>query len=189
MKLFLLEDIETDRRYCFANATLPCGADISEGYPASPDIERLALDVLDLPMDEDEGGLELPDYVSNTDNMLILRRTCAEAIVTGFTVGEHEILAARLINEKQRVHSEDYVILNPLGKLECLDRERSDMDDSEDPWVNPWGKWYVRRALVPTDRDLFRVVGVLGYFFSERLVSFIQAQGFTNFRFRPVLLS
>lgn len=189
MKIFLLEDTETDPRYCFVNPTLPCGADISEGFPAAPELERLALDVLDLPMDEDEGGLEPADYVSNTDNMLILRRACAEAITAGFAVGEHETLPARLINEKQRVHADDYVILNPLGKIECLDRERSDMDDGEDPWVNPWGKWYLRRALVPTDLDLFRVPGVLGYFFSERLVAFIQAQGFANFQFRPVMLS
>lgn len=190
MKISLLEDIDTDRRYCFVNATLPCGADISEGFPAGPDVERLGLDVLDLPMDEDEGGLEPADYVSNTDNMLILRRACAEAIVAGFAVGEHELLPARLINEKQRVHADEYVILNPLGKLDCLHRERSDMEQNvEDPWVNPWGKWYLRRTLVPTDRDLFRVAGVLGYFFSERLVTFIQDQGFTNFRFRPVMLS
>lgn len=190
MKIFLLEDTETDPRYCFVDPTLPCGADISEGFPAAPELERLGLDVLDLPMDEDEGGLEPADYVSNTDNMLILRRACADAIVAGSRVGEHEILPARLINAKQRVHADDYVILNPLGKFECVDRERSDMDQGvEDPWVNPWGKWYLRRTLVPTDRDLFRVVGVLGYLFSERLVELIGAQGFTNLRFRPVLLS
>lgn len=190
MQIFLLEDIETDGRYCFVDPVLSCGADISEGYPATPENERLGLDVLDLPMDEDEGGLELPDYVSNTDNMLILRRACAEAIIAGFAVGEHELLPTRLINEKQRVHADDYVILNPLGKIECIDRERSDMyQGPDDLWVNPWGTWYVRGALVPTDRDLFRVVGVRGYFFSERLASFIEARGFTNFRFQPVMLS
>ena len=189
MKLFLLEDVETDARYCATDATLACGADISEGLPATPDIQRLGLGVLELPMDEDRGGLELPDYVSNSDNMLILRRACADAIVTHSSVGNHELLPAKLINQKGRLHSDDYAILNPLGKSDCVDRQNSDMDKTPDAWVNPWGKWYLRRALVPTDRDLFRVVGVVGYFFSETLVSFVQAQGFTNFRFKPVLLS
>lgn len=187
MKIFQLEDIETDARYCFVDPSLPCGADITTGLPATPEIERLGLDVLDLPMDEDQGGLELPDYVSNTVNMLVLRRASAEAIATQFAVGPHEMLAARLINEKQRVHSEDYVILNPLGAFDCVDQQNSDMQPG--PWVNPYGKWYLRRTLVPADRDLFRVDHVGGYFCSERLVSFVQAQRFTNFAFKPVLLS
>ncbi|HWB81319.1 MAG TPA: hypothetical protein VG755_40430 [Nannocystaceae bacterium] len=189
MKIFQLETIETDRRYCFVNPMIPCGGALSEGLPAAPDMTRLDLDVLDLQMDEDEGGLLLSDYVSNTDNLLVLRRGCADVIVTDFLVGGHEVLPARLINEKQRVHSDDYSILNPLGKVDCVDRQNSDMDKSANPWVNPWGKWYLRGSLVPTDRDLFRAQCVVGYFFSERLVAFIQAQAFTNLRFRPVAIS
>lgn len=187
MKIFQLEDIETDPRYCLVDPALPCGPDIGQGLPATPEIERLGLGVLDLPMDEDRGGLELSDYISNMLNMLVLRRSCAEAIATQFAVGDHEMLAARLINEKQRVHSDDYVICNPLGSFDCVDQQNSDMQPG--PWVNPYGKWYLRRTSLPADRDLFRVDHVGGYFFSERLVSFIQAQGYTNFAFKPVLLS
>ncbi|MBL8952316.1 MAG: hypothetical protein JNK82_16170 [Myxococcaceae bacterium] len=186
MKIFQLEDIETDARYCFVDPALPCGPDISQGLPATPELERLGLAVLDLPLDETHGGLELPDYVSNTVNMLVLRRRCAEAIATQFAIGDHERLAARLINEKQRVHAEDYEICNPLGSFDCVDQKRSDMQPG--PWVNPYGKWYLSRALLPADRDLFRVDHVGGYFFTERLVAFVRARGFTNFAFKPVLL-
>lgn len=187
MKLFLLEDVQTDPRYCFVASELPCGAELSDGEPAAPDIERLELDVLELQMDEDQGGLERPDYVSNTDNMLLLRSSFADAIVDGFEVGPHELWPARLINEKQRIHAEDYTVLNPLGRFDCLDRALSEIDEStEEPMVNPWGKWLLRGSLVPADRDLFRVAGVLGYVFSERLVSFIRAGGMTNLAFVPI---
>ena len=187
MKLFILDDIETDARYCRVDVTVACNDALTDGERALPELERQEIDVLELQMDEDEGGLELPDYVGNADNALVLRRACAEAIVAGFVVGEHELLPAQLINEKGRVHSDDYVILNPLGQAECLHLEASEMDgDEEEPMVKIMGRWYLSSELVPRDRDLFRVKGVIGYVLSERLVAFIEAEGFTNFHFLPV---
>lgn len=190
MKLFILDDIETDPRYCYVDVTVACNDAIADGERGLPELERQEIDVLELHMDEDIGGLELPDYVGNTDNALVLRRTCADAIVSRFGLGDHEQLPAQLINEKGRVHADDYLVLNPLGQLECLDEQLSEMDgDDEDPTVKIMGKWCLRAKLVPGDRDLFRVKGVIGYLFSERLVTFIRDQGFTNFRFLPVVMS
>ena len=187
MNLFLLDSIDTDPRFCFTNTNFPFSVALSSGAPAAPMIARLKLDLIDFQLDEDRGGLELPDYVSNTKNMLFLRRAYAEAITAGFVIGEHEIWPVRLINSKSRLHSDDYVILNPLGRLDCLDRANSDMTPGVTlPMVNPWGKWCLSSKLVPLDRDLFRVLGVVGYFFSERLMSFSMTQRFTNLRFRPV---
>ena len=87
------------------------------------------------------------------------------------------------------MHSDDHVLLNPFGRVDCLNTELSDMNGDPDyPLVRVMGKWCLRAKDVPADRDLFRVVGVIGYIFSERLVEFVQAQGFTNFVFTPVTL-
>lgn len=190
MKLYHLDSENVDPRYCYIDAGLSVGTNIEVGIPALLRMAELEEDVLDLEMDEDNGGLELSDYVSNDNNLLPLRRGCAEAFAKDFELGPHELLPARLINEKERVHSDDYVIVNLIGRLECLDTDRSDMDgDPDHPAVIIMGKWYLRADQIPPRRDLFRVKGVLGYVFSERLVAFIQSQGYTNFEFLPVSLS
>jgi len=190
MKFFTLDNEDIDSRYCFIDAGVSVGTQIETGVPALPRMTELEEDALDLEMDEDSGGLELPDYVGNDNNLLTLRRGCAEAIAEGFDLGPHELLAARLINDKERVHADDYVVVNLIGLLECLDTVNSDMDgDPDDPAVIIMGKWYLKAAKVPPERDLFRVKGVIGYIFSERLVDFIRDQGFTNLNFIPVQVS
>jgi hypothetical protein len=187
MQLYRLEDIENDPSYCYVDSALPCNAELAEGLPAKPSLERLGIDTLALTMDEDEGGLKLADYISNTDLQLPLREACARAIIAEFNVGEHELLAAKLVNEKGRVHAEDYVVLNPLGQIDCLDQAASDMDeDEDDPSVQVMGRFTLSRDKVPAGRDLFRVKGLDAYIFSERLVKFIQLEGFSNFVFEPV---
>ncbi len=188
MKLFHLEYIDVDRRYCRVDVFLSCGARLMEGTRAAPVMEQDGDDVLDLAMDEDGGGLELGDLVSNVDGILPVRKGPAAAMADKFDLGEHEQLPARLINEKGRVHSDDYVVLNPLGEHDCLNRDLSEMDGSDfDPTVEIMGKWCLRAGDIPA-LDLFRVEGVEGYIFSERLVEFIQSKGWSNFRFNPVVI-
>jgi len=188
MQFYTLETIDNDPRYCFISPKIPC--DLAGGYSARPAMDRLGLQLLDLAMDEDEGGLELGDYVSNIRMILALRRSVAQAFVDGFDVGEHELIPARLINEKQRVHSDDYLILNLLGPLDILDRDRSDVFGDEDCVIlNPFLPWSILAKLIPPGRDLFRVAGLTRYVFSQRLVDFVVASKFSNFGFTPVELS
>jgi len=189
MKFFKLDNINVDPRYCRVDPIIASFTDLTMGRSAKPIMERLEEDTLDLAMNEDRGGLELPDYVSTTASILALSTACATAIAEGFELGEHELLPARLINKKKRVHSDEYLVLNPLGQIECLNVERSDMNgDKDNPLVQIMGKWCLHTQEVPPDRDLFRVKSVIGYIFSERLVEHIQSEGYTNFHFTPVPL-
>src|SRR5262249_4830232 len=71
-----------------------------------------------------------------------------------------------------------------------LDWERSDLNtNTENPLVRIFGKWSLKADRVPADRDLFRVKGLIGYLFSERLVDFIRKQKFKNFEFEDAKLS
>ncbi len=164
---------------------------LAHGEIAGPTLAESGEDRVALDLDETRGALDLPDLVGNTRNYLVLRRSCLEAIQREHLLGDHETLPALLMNKKKRVHSDDYLILNPLGKIDCLDTARSDMsDDGLEPAVEFLGKFFLSASRVPADRDIFRVRGVMvGYMFSERLVDFIRAQGYTNFVFEPVALS
>jgi len=145
---------------------------------------------VDLEIDEDQGGLELPDLVGTRLNYLIMRTAVAETIEEKFNLGPHEVAPAALINKKKRVHSTDYTVVNPHGRLECIDPNRSDLDGGEEIFVKIFGKWALKGDTIPTDRDIFRVKGLpSGYFFTERLVEFIGEQKYTNFEFGDVTVS
>lgn len=190
MKYHRLDLVDTDPRYAFVKMPLPVGAEMTLAEPAMPKMEKLGLDALDLPMDEDMGGLELSDSVSNASNHVALRRACIDAILKDHDIGEHELLPCRLINEKGRVHADDYVLINLLGKVDCLDQQHSELDTNVDfLHVAFMGKWSLEAAKIPPGRDLFRADGVLGHIFSDRLVQFIADQGFTNFAFEPVVVT
>lgn len=190
MKLFELKPSDSDRAFCFIWASIPFSIALLDGDPVLPSMSENQMPHLDLGIDEDAGGLKLPDRVGNTQSMLILRNRCLNAIVKAFKLGKYEVLPARLINEKKRVHSPDYAVVNFLDRVECLDTEKSDMNNNEKNLsVQIFGKYWLKKDLIPKDRDLFRVKGVIGYIFSERLVQYIQKEKFTNFFFKPVPLS
>jgi hypothetical protein len=192
MKIYFY-DLEPDEdRYCEVGAVRnPYSWELSLGEPATALMKERGDKAMRLNLDEATGGLDLPDAVANTSNLLVLRKRCADPILGAFELGDHEALPVVLINSKGRVHAKDYVVVNPFGHVDCLDMERSEMDgDEDDPTVRIFGKFWLDAARVPTDRDLFRVRGVgTGYMLSERLVAFIREQGFTNFVLHEVQLS
>lgn len=192
MKFYLYSLEPGDDRYCDAKAArgTPYAWELADGEPAKALMKERGDTAMRLDIVE-AGGLDLPDVVPNVDNLLVLRKRCAEQILAAFQLGDHEVLPAVLINSKGRVHAKDYVVVNPFGMFDCLDTQRSEMDgDQERPAVRIFGKFWLDASRVPTDRDIFRVKGLVsGYMFSERLVAFIREQGFTNFVLHEVQLS
>lgn len=191
MKIYQCDLDPGDERYCIADDRgTPYSHELFFGEPAAALMKERGDDAMKLYLDEVEGGLDLGDLVPNTDNLLVLRKQCAKQILAVFELGDHEALPVVLINSKGRVHAKDYLVVNPFGMTDCLDMERSEMDgDEDDPCVRIFGQFWLDASRVPADRDIFRVRGVGGYMFSERLVAFINEQGFTNFVLRRVQLS
>lgn len=173
-----------DRRYCVASGGhLPYWTDIACGHEALPRMREHGDEVATLRLQEAQGGLGLPDFVSNVHDLLILRRSCAEAILHAHDPGPYELIPAVLVDAKGRAHAEDYVILNPLGRVDCLDVQRSQMaGPPEHPWVRAGGSFFLDRIRVPLDRDIFRIEMLpAGYAVSDRLAAFIDERAFTNF--------
>jgi len=188
MKLFRLDAAKIDHRYCYTTGVSPIAGMVEASTTVVPRMEKLEIDRIDLKMDEDRGGLELSDWVSNPANLLALSKDCKDAILEGFDIGPHELVDCRLINKKGRDHGGEYTIVNLLGKQDCLNQQLSELDPNV-PFlrVKFMGRWCLDAKKVPA-LDLFRVDGVIGYIFSERLVDLIGSRGFTNFPFDPVPL-
>jgi hypothetical protein len=76
------------------------------------------------------GGMELPDFVSNTCGLLIVHKRVKE-VIERVNQGPTEFLALSIYNHKKRLASADYFVVNPLGTHDVLD-----MSASEIQWLD-----------------------------------------------------
>jgi hypothetical protein len=190
MRIFRLIAGGEDRKYCFVKGAFAYHVSLNQGHPILQEMKEDGGDALEYHLDEVKGGLKIGDYFRTTTNHLPVSRKFAEAVAANFNLGPYEFVPARIKNEKGRIHVPDMVIVNPLQAEDCLDWERSEMDgDTENPLVRIYGKWSLKLARIPKERDLFRVKALIGYLFSERLVSFIRDKKFENFKFEDAPLS
>jgi hypothetical protein len=148
-------------------------------YPASPDDVRLRLG-------DDNLGLKLPSFIGNTSGMLVVDNKTADLIVSR-RVGEIERLPFVLVNHKKRIHSRDYVFLNPLEKIECLNLEQSKVRRSTKGEVLEVTKIVLDRSREKDLPDLCRLGEEPSvYLCSETLVTALEEAGCTNFVFNPL---
>jgi hypothetical protein len=184
MAYFRMNPVECDSKFCNVTGAFFCGTQLLRGGPILEPMKKRGIERLTYTLDEEAGGLRVGDYLTNTQSELVLKRACAEAIVTEFDVGPHELISAEVKNEKGRVHAADITVLHPVLTNDCLDWEKSRLDRDEDyPMVRLFGAWSLNGKKVPPKLDLFRVKGLFGFIFSERLVEFINKKGFENFVF------
>lgn len=78
-----------------------------------------------LQMTDDSRGTELPSVIGNVDTLLIVHRDLKDVFAsTGVPM---ECLPFTLMNQKKRVASRDYFIVNPLGWFDCIDFKASEI--------------------------------------------------------------
>jgi hypothetical protein len=137
-------------------------------------------------LDDDHPGLLLPDFIGNTDRMLICS-TSAKEVILAHDAGEVEVVPFTLLNHRGRVHSRDYVFVNPVGAVDCLNLPTCDIFRHDDGSIGSVDRFVVDVKKVESARDLFRPQESRGtYIFSEKLVSAIQEKKLTNFVFQEL---
>ena len=181
----------TSKSFCFIQ-TLPVGIPIihrsspKKGLAIGDEYPRTQ-GAVTISLNEDVGGLELPSRIANTCSLLILHRDCAAFVVDEFDAGEYETLPFRLVNQKGRTHSDDYELFNPIGCVDCLNRDRSAVHYRPDGSVSVVNDHVFDGDRMPEGRDLLRIPEYpYSYFFSQRLVEALEQKGFNNFLFDPV---
>ena len=190
MEIFRLNPPECEYKYCFVSGNFPYGNGFREGTAVLPLMKEHGVDLLDYSLDEDEGGLEIGDYFTNTTGILPVSRKFADALKDEFDLGSCELIPSRVRNAKKRVHVQEMTTVNPLGRIDCLDWEQSQLDgDVENPLVAIFGAWSLKQSRVPAGLDVFRVKALTGYLFSERLVNFIREKKLKNFVFEEARLT
>jgi hypothetical protein len=191
MKVFNCGSEATDPKFCFVSShTSAYDGPMAEGTPLRPLLQEFGDERVSFEIDEDEGGLELPDLVGNQLNYLVMRTPVLAAIEKKFQLGPHDTAPAALLKKRKKVHSTDYTVVNPHGHVECLDASRSELEAGGEPIVRIFGRYALKGSAIPKDRDIFRVKGLVsGYIFTGRLVEFIREQKYTNFGFTEITVS
>jgi hypothetical protein len=159
---------------------LKTGKRVADKYPGG-------IGEVTLQLGEDYPGLELTSYIGNTDSMLVVDRKTAD-IIQSHRVGEIELIPFKLLNHKGRVHSSDYVFVNPIGAVDCLNYEKSSITrDEDDGSLVRVDKVVLAANKLSGAPDLFRIKDAMtSYVFSEALVSDLRDKGCTNFVFEEL---
>lgn len=124
-RLNILGDAQ-NRRLAFVDAPpedldgfdykMSLGERIGDRYPDDPRIY----------LQPKSPGIELADLIGNTVGYLLVSSKM-KALIESHDAGEVEYLPFTLYNHKNRVHSTDYWIINPVGTHDVLNREASDI--------------------------------------------------------------
>jgi hypothetical protein len=123
-------------------------------------------------------GKRLASLLANTDSFLVVDAKLKDALAEGASAVE--CLRFALYDEKKKLLSKDYFIVNPIGTLDCLHKEKSEIKYRGDEVVK------VRKPVLDTRKladapDLFRVKeDPTIYVVSDRLVKKLQALKPTN---------
>ncbi|WP_426756051.1 imm11 family protein [Myxococcus sp. Y35] len=105
----------------------------------------------------EEGGDMLCDFVENTSGTLIVSTRAREALeAEGVTGDDFEYLPVTLKDKRGRALKSRFYIVNPLQKVECMDRERSKFSAYEDEVLSVQ-RLVVRQEKVPAELKLFRL--------------------------------
>jgi hypothetical protein len=126
-------------------------------------------------------GLALPGFIGNTRGFLILTSAGVEVLRRMCPEQPLEVFPFELVNHKNRVHSTDFSIVNPLTKLPCLDATASGAQRGKRGDVIAAKQVVLSRKAVDAAPHLFRIAEMPGeYVFSRALGKELNAAGVTN---------
>jgi hypothetical protein len=156
-RYFLLDGLgdANDRSLAFINTAVEgFGKDgwrITHGEPAKDLFPANAT----LRFSKKHPGMKLSSFIGNTRSFLIVAPPFRQAIEE-LGPKQTEFLPITLLDHRGRVASKDYVIVNPLGTLDCLDEKESGIElvDGEVVGVD---EYVVASSKVARAPQLFRI--------------------------------
>jgi len=175
---------ESEMDYCFANIgsaklgfdslALNKGTSVKEESPDGWPEPRVGLD-------EDTPGLIHPDFIGNTDGVLVSSKIMAELILSR-NVGQIETIPFVLLNHRGHIHSRDYLFLNPLGTFDVMHMKKSEYRRYKNGTVSPIGIGLVLdKSKLESLPELFRLrEDPQRYILAEPLVADLRKHKFSN---------
>jgi hypothetical protein len=130
--------------------------------------------------------IELTDNLHGGNYPVISQRLKTK-IAASASANQCEFLPVSVLNHKGRVASKDYFILNPVGSVDCIDTEESEVEwnDLDETDISEMERLVLRENDVPAEVNLFRAKYLLGTILVRRsLADQLSSDGFTGLYFR-----
>lgn len=127
-------------------------------------------------------------FQTNTLDLLVVSHEARETLAPQ-PVQEMEFLPIVILDHRDKVASTDYFILNLLGSVDCMDREKSVYKNSPlNPSVfNSCRKLVLHEDRIPAGTELFRLTnGPTTYIASQELKERVVSRGLQGMKFVPV---
>jgi hypothetical protein len=156
------------------------GERASSHYPSDPHDVLVHLDV-------EHRGLKLPSRLGNTQQLLMLSSQALEALTAELDLGDFDVHPFLLINHKRRIHSRDYVFVNPLEQRPIAHATTPFEHFESTGRIFDCERWVLESSKLEGAPDLLRPAELpYEYFVSERFVDAVARLGLTNFDFIEV---
>jgi hypothetical protein len=132
-------------------------------------------------------GVKLDSLLGNTKSYLIVKQPVRKVIEAHCAKAAIEYLPFTLYNQKKRVQSKDYVIVNPIGTVDCLNLDESEIEYLDEPGDAYHGsvvgvdRFVLDPARLKDAPALFRIKEQPSeYVINEKLAAAFEKEGFTN---------
>jgi hypothetical protein len=147
------------------------GMPIAAEYP--PDVRMY--------MDDEHPGVKMPDLIGNSRGLFIVTARVKEEIAC-INQAPTEYLPVSIYNHKRRRANGSYFFVNPLGTLDCLDLQRSEIERDDDGKIISVETFVLDPKKVENAPDLFRVKeNPYRYVLSEKLARALAEMDPSNF--------
>lgn len=128
-------------------------------------------------------GTKLSSLLGNTLSWLIVDTAFKDLVMEHCKESEIEIFPLSVYDHKKKLHSADYWVINPLGCLDCVSRQHSEIEylDKTEADVIGVDKFVFRRDRLENNPPLFRVPEEpSAYFISQALARSLKGRNCTN---------
>lgn len=96
---------------------------LCKGQPCTP----LMPEPVHMLMSKNQNGLRLTPVLSNTQSFLLVHRD-VKMVIEAHYVGDIEFFPFDVIDPRGRIYARDYFIVNPIGVVDGLDHELSEIE-------------------------------------------------------------
>jgi hypothetical protein len=185
MPSFFILSTSNDPKHCLVSevpeSLNPKKWRITKGLPME---HRYPPDVV-LKMDGGHKGLVVPDMVSNT-NRIAIASSKLKALLEQHSGARIEFLPASIANHKGRIAAKDYFIANVLDHVDCIDKERSEVEDlNMDPaFLSGLFRLQILPDRIPPEAKFFRLKTMpTAILIRDDLRALLDAESLTGIRY------
>ena len=132
-------------------------------------------------------GIKLYDFVESMNSFHVVNSKVKQ-LFQNLNIENLEFLPIHLWDHQNKIASDDYFILNPLGSVDFIDMDKSeyDIDDLDKTQICHIDKLIINDLKVPEDAKLFRATTMMGQLFiNDEVKDALENANITGYKLMP----